>query len=376
MAQTIDPSLRRFGRKVGLAAQTGQTASPAVQRILEALRNDYPQSLFDQLRDRDGREVRREFVFYGGPDVTAFAARNRDTYVFGICEGLCDLLQGVAHTILSHPHVYADIGNTGRDADDTIRLPPLTARRTEEYPRPNQRRHLSKCPRRKLYADAMTSAMIYYVMHHEFLHVYYGHVDYFGCGKALPIILESTRRNDLATSLDIYRHISEIEADGGAWRSLFARHALPIFDSAYPELELGPPGWSRLFFGAMFVVTALWVLLDHGPELATDSWRDWTQYPAGIIRARALYRSPSVDATFVASLPDTARAVLREGFAQSEADLKHIAAAFGQFEFLGRLGSDSWDAPVMSYFDNVIAPHLARFHEMVGPFRPRPPNSP
>ena len=37
------------------------------------------------------------------------------------------------------------------------------------------------------------SAMIYYVMHHEFLHFYYGHVDFFGRGQAYPIVLEIGR---------------------------------------------------------------------------------------------------------------------------------------------------------------------------------------
>jgi hypothetical protein len=366
--QADDDPARWFGRLLGHPAGARNDVPPEVQRVLNALRDLYPQSLFDQLRDCKGRKIRREFALYSATDINAFVARHKDTYVLGLCAGLCRALRSIAYALLSHPNMFRDVGDPSKEQHEDIGLQFLFARwPAAELPvRP-------RCSSRALYAEAMISAMIYYVMHHEFLHMYYGHVDFFGRGRVLPIILESAGKNNLTSKSDVYRHISEIEADGGAWRSLFERHALPFFRAAYPQLALGIADWSRLFFNAMFLVTAVWVLFDYGPELAAEAWRDWSTYPAGVIRARALYRSPSVDATFVASLPQEVRTNLAEGFSRCSNDLKDVAAAFGELEFLGRLGSKSWDEPVGQYFDNVIGPHLAHFHETVDAFRPRPP---
>ena len=162
-------------------------------------------------------------------------------------------------------------------------------------------------------------------------------------GKPTRSFWKSAGRNDLATKSDVYRHISELEADGGAWRSLFERHALPLFGAAYSQLGLEEADWSRLFFNAMFLVTAVWVLLDRGPELGGRSLERLAHISRGGHPARALFRSPSVDATFVASLPEDVRKALAAGSSRCSVDLKEIGASFGQLEFLGRLGSESWD---------------------------------
>jgi hypothetical protein len=371
VTKDYDKPTWQFGRPVDTSEGTAKGVSPDVTRVLNALRDLYPQSLFDELRDHRGREIRGEFALYSAADKNAFASRYQDTYVFGLCGGLCDAFRHVARLLLSHPRLFLDVGDPTEEWNEPVGsvLPGRSGDRQSEIVLLTGPR----CSSRKLYAEAMVSAMIYYVMHHEFLHFYYGHVDFFGRGQAYPIVLESAGRNDLATKSDVYRHISELEADGGAWRSLFERHALPLFGAAYSQLGLEEADWSRLFFNAMFLVTAVWVLLDRGPELEDEAWRDWLIYPAGVIRARALFRSPSVDATFVASLPEDVRRALAAGFSRCSVDLKEIGASFRQLEFLGRLGSGSWETPVGQYLDIVIRPHLDRFHEAVDPFRPRPP---
>lgn len=339
----------------------------AIATALDFSRRLFPERCTFNTRDGQPRTiVQRAFL---QDDFNAFASRQNSTYIVGISTSLYQAFTELFMCAIAKPFLLKNIGDTGKEVFSEF-LPevPLglrcrSGRVDEEY----LTDFMPRCEVRHRVSSILVSIAAKHVLQHEICHVLGGHVDYFR-EMTNRVIYEEAGFNSLTTVIDVYRHLSELQADAiSEWISLLPFY-LELFEKTFPSLDLSRRNWAHLCIFGMLIVGAFWTVLDGRDNIGERSWEDWREYPAGILRCRAVFQA-IYSGEFPLEFDDTLQREICEALDDAMIDAQEFGRIYRHYGFLTKIGGTQWNAGIDEYRQRVIEPKLEGFVQDLEPYR-------
>jgi hypothetical protein len=171
-------------------------------------------------KDKNDEAIDIAISFFESDDFNAYATIEGGVDVIRISLGLIFILRNLFDRMLSHPDVLPQVGNPKLENDRSKYPADQTSIRLENAINA-YRPFKPKDSTRADCANYLFLCAFEFIFHHEFFHIFFGHVDYLKLKTGLNVLNEMKPRGPGLTNLD--RHTLEKDADRNAAWNVLAR---------------------------------------------------------------------------------------------------------------------------------------------------------